>query len=89
MSISIKSVLNSCGLSEVDLVKIDIEGGEEALLRGPLEWLCQTKAIIAEFHPSAVDYPALTQLLEQHGFNFIPAGTAFANNMDSFYRLNQ
>ena len=63
-AISMKSLLNSHGSSQVDLVKIDIEGGEEALLTGPSEWLYRTKAIIAEFHSGAVDYPALTQLLE-------------------------
>lgn len=88
-SISMRSVLNRFCLSEVDLVKMDIEGGEEALLTGPPEWLYQTKAIIAEFHPNAVNYRALTQLLERHGFNHIRAGTAFANNMDSFHRLNK
>jgi FkbM family methyltransferase len=89
MSISMRSVLNRYRLSEVDLVKIDIEGGEAALLTGPSEWLCRTKAIIAEFHPDVIDYPALTQLLEHHGFYHIRPGTAFANNMDSFLRSNR
>ncbi len=53
-------------------MKMDIEGGEQALLTGPLEWLNRTKAIIAEFHPDIVDYPLLTGLLERQGFKYVP-----------------
>jgi hypothetical protein len=87
--ISMKSILDRFRLSEVDLVKIDIEGSEQALLTGPPEWLYRTKAIIAEFHPGAVDYSALTRLLEELGFKYVRANTAFPNNMDSFHRLNR
>ena len=87
--ISMRSILDRLRLSEVDLVKIDIEGGEQALLTGPVEWLYQTKAIIAEFHPNVVDYATLTQLLERLGFKHVHPNTAFANNMDSFHRLDQ
>jgi hypothetical protein len=86
---SMRSILNFFRLSEVDLVKIDIEGGEQALLTGPAEWLYRTKAIIVEFHPGLVDCPSLAQLLEQLGFKYVRANTTFPNNMDSFYRVDQ
>jgi FkbM family methyltransferase len=87
--ISMRSILDRFRLSEVDLIKMDIEGGEQALLTGPQEWLYRTRAIIAEFHPRTVDYTALTRLLERLGFKYVRANTAFPNNMDSFYRLDR
>lgn len=84
--ISMRSILDRFQLSEIDLVKIDIEGSEQALLTGPREWLSRTKAVIVEFHPRLVDCRALARLLELEGFNYVPANTAFPNNGDSFYR---
>ncbi len=85
---SMKTILDRFGLSELDLVKMDIEGSEQALLTGPSEWLSRTKAMIAEFHPPLIDYAGLTGLLEQRGFTYVRANTAFPNNMDSFYRAD-
>ena len=84
--VSMRYIIERFGLSEIDLVKLDIEGGEQDLLMGPREWLLQTRAIIAEFHPGVVDYPLLTQILEEQGFHYFRANTAFPNNMDSFCR---
>jgi len=56
----------------IDLLKLDIEGGEQELLRFQLEWLQRVDAIIAEFHPDCVDYPGLVAKLQQHGFRYIP-----------------
>lgn len=84
--VSMKSLFERFQLTDIDLVKLDIEGGEQALLTGPGEWLYHTRALIAEFHPDMIDYPGLTQLLEQRGFRYVRANTAFPNNMDSFYR---
>jgi FkbM family methyltransferase len=85
---SMRSIIDHFELCDIDLMKMDIEGGEQALLTGPLEWLNQTKAIIAEFHPEIVDYPLLTGLLERRGFKYVPANSAFPNNMDSFCRID-
>lgn len=84
--VSMATILNQFHLPQVDLVKMDIEGSEQTLLTGPSEWLSRTKAMIAEFHPTLIDYPGLTGLLEQQGFTYVRADTAFPNNMDSFYR---
>ena len=70
----------------IDLLKLDIEGGEQELLGSNLEWLQRVDAIIAEFHPDCVDYPGLVAKLQQHGFRYIPANSVFRNNMDSFIR---
>lgn len=70
----------------VDLLKIDIEGGEQALLDSDLAWLSRIGAIIAEFHPDVVDYESLVQRLVDHGFVYVPAGAAWPNQMDAFIR---
>jgi FkbM family methyltransferase len=87
--VSMQTILERFGLSDLDLVKMDIEGSEQALLTGPSEWLSRTRAMIAEFHPPLIDYPRLTGLLEQRGFTYVRSNTAFPNNMDSFYRPHQ
>lgn len=84
--VSVNSILEKFSLPQLDLVKIDIEGGEQELFRGPTAWLDRTTAIIIEFHPTSVDYPLLTKLLENRGFDYIRANAAFPNNMDCFWR---
>jgi FkbM family methyltransferase len=71
----------------VDLLKIDIEGGEQALLtKGAISWLNQIGEIIIEFHPDLVDYPGLVNTLRNAGFEYFAAGTAFLGSMDYFRR---
>ncbi len=73
--------------SRVDLLKLDIEGGEQALLtQGDTSWLDEIDAIIAEFHPSLVDYPRLTRIVADHGFRYCPASTLWPDSMDIFVR---
>jgi FkbM family methyltransferase len=73
--------------AEVDLLKLDIEGGEEALLKENVLWLRRVKAIIAEFHPDVIDYPAAIRAIEQQGFRYIPAHSAADfDSMDAFVR---
>jgi FkbM family methyltransferase len=73
--------------SEVDLVKMDIEGGEGPLMRENLSWLARVHSIIAELHPTVIDSPALIRSLESQGFRYIPAHTAVGfDSMDAFIR---
>lgn len=75
-----------CNGKRIDLLKLDIEGGEQELLSSNLEWLERVDAIIAEFHPGCVDYPGLVKKLQERGFRYIPANSVFPDNMDSFIR---
>jgi FkbM family methyltransferase len=85
--VSMFSVLNRISSSEnVDLLKIDIEGAEQELFTGDLSWLQKVKSMIIEFHPTLVDYPGLVNKLREHGFDYIPAGTAHPDSMDFFVR---
>ena len=70
----------------VDLLKMDIEGAEQELLTGDLNWLQKVKSLIIEFHPTLVDYPGLVNRLRECGFDYIPAGTAHPDSMDFFVR---
>ena len=74
--------------AEIDLVKMDIEGGEGPLLQsGNLKWLGRVRSIIAEFHPEVIDYPAVIKSVESQGFRHIPAHSAADfDSMDAFVR---
>jgi FkbM family methyltransferase len=51
----------------IDLLKVDIEGGEQDLLTGEVSWLARVKALLIEFHPSLIDYPRLVGIIERSG----------------------
>jgi FkbM family methyltransferase len=62
--------------SSIDLLKIDIEGGEEELLNGDVSWLDRVNAILIEFHPDLIDYQAALATLTRVGFQRSTAVTA-------------
>lgn len=69
----------------IDLLKLDIEGGERELLLGEdLSWLERVDAIIAEFHPERVDVEQLVEALKAQGFDYIPTGALWPGSMDIF-----
>jgi FkbM family methyltransferase len=70
----------------IDVLKLDIEGGEAALLEADRGWLARVRLLIAEFHPAQVDYPSLVQLVRDEGFEFVPAGSVYPDSADTFYR---
>jgi FkbM family methyltransferase len=75
--------------SEIDLLKMDIEGGEGPLLESSadLAWLRRVRSIIAETHRDVIDHPALVRTLESNGFRYLPAhaGHRF-DHLDGFVR---
>lgn len=75
------------GTKPIRLVKMDIEGGEDALLTRETSWIDQVQTLIAEFHPSLVDYPALVALLKNRGFRFYPPGSVNTYGTDAFERI--
>ncbi len=81
--VTVESILKERGLDGFALVKVDIEGGEQALFLGPNEWFARTGAMVVEFHPGVVDYPLLTSTVASLGSDYIPAGS---HNMDCFVR---
>lgn len=73
--------------SRIDLLKVDIEGGEAELFSKNLEWLDRVQNIIVEFHPDIIDVVPITEAICSRGFRHIPAGTVFDHNMEAFVRL--
>lgn len=84
--VSMPEVIARIG-STIDLLKMDIEGGEQALLtEGDLAWLDQVDTIIAEFHPM-VDYVRLTETIARKGFIHLNrAVSLWPGSMDLFVR---
>ncbi len=73
--------------ASVDLVKMDIEGGEGPLLAENLGWLTRVRSIVAEFHPTVIDYPAVIKTIQGQGFRYFPANSASDfESMDAFIR---
>jgi len=81
---TVDMILEKFGCSRLGLVKIDIEGGEQQLFDGPLDWLNRTNAIIIELHPFAVDCSKIIKAIEGHDFTYIRSSSVFPNNMDGF-----
>jgi FkbM family methyltransferase len=81
--VSVATILNECAIDFMSVVKVDIEGSEQALFLGPSEWLQKLYAMIVEFHPGSVDYPLLTRTVASKGLEYIPASP---DNMDIFVR---
>jgi len=85
-SLSMDTLLGMLPGGRIDVMKMDIEGGEEALLRGDMTWASHVGAIIAEFHPTIIDYPGAIQILRDSGFRYIPANSAHKDSMDAFVK---
>jgi FkbM family methyltransferase len=82
--ITVDLIREKSGCPRLGLVKIDIEGGEQQLFDGPLNWLDHTEAIIIELHPALVDCLRIIRAIESRDFTYIPSNSVFRNNMDSF-----
>ena len=70
----------------IDLVKMDIEGGEALLFARNTEWLDRVDAIVTELHPDAVDCAPLLAVLAAAGFTFIPCNSVFPRSPTAFIR---
>jgi len=55
ISTSINQIIKNYGLNKIDVVKIDIEGGEKILFQKNLDWLKITDKLIIELHDHYVD----------------------------------
>ncbi len=71
----------------VDLLKVDIEGGEADLFSGDLSWMTHIRAVVAEFHPSVCDTQAVINAIKAQGFKHSPPHSLFEGSMDTFTRI--
>jgi FkbM family methyltransferase len=72
--------------ARIDLLKVDIEGGEGELFSGDLGWLARVNALMIEFHPTLVEHLKLIDVIVAEGFRYIPAGSVSPVSMDAFVR---
>jgi FkbM family methyltransferase len=68
--ISVADIISSYHIDRVGLIKMDIEGGEFAVLAQDenLSWLEIVEQITLEVHSNFGDVPSLVRLLSSHGF---------------------
>lgn len=86
--VSMATLLDEAGVAgEVDLLKVDIEGGEDDLFSGNLDWMRRIKAMIIELHPGLVDTHQIIEIIKNQGFQYIPSHSVFKGNMDAFVRI--
>ncbi len=68
-ALSMGQLLEDSGISQVDLLKVDIEGSEFALLGDGGSWLDSVQRIAMEVHPEFGDPRDLLRLLEERDFS--------------------
>jgi FkbM family methyltransferase len=86
---SMATILHDANVSgTIDLLKLDIEGGEEQLVNGDLSWLTGVRRIVAELHPAIVNTDKVIAAISAAGLEFQPgSGDLSADSvMDMFVR---
>lgn len=75
-AMTIESILDAAGLEQCDLLKLDIEGGERAVLARFRAWGPRVRVVVAELH-DGLDYAWFAGLAESAGFQPFPPGELF------------
>jgi FkbM family methyltransferase len=75
-ALSIESILDAAGLPECDLLKLDIEGGERAVLPRMKAWGRRVRTVVAELH-DGLDFAWFAGIAESAGFEAFPPGELF------------
>lgn len=87
--VTVDSVLKAGDIDGViDVLKLDIEGGEEDLVQGNLQWLSRVRRIVAELHPAIVNTDCVIEAFKDSGLEFIPGSGDHSgvSLMDTFVR---
>lgn len=85
--LSMTTVLNALEKGRmVDMLKIDIEGGEDALFAGDLSWLERVRSLMVEFHTEMVDATPIITKICAAGFDYVPPGSVRPGSTDAFVR---
>ena len=76
---SVNSLLDRAGLDEVDLLKLDIEGGEKQVLEAWPTWRDRVRCIVVELHDfwDPLDFDWFASLARASGYVPMPEGTLF------------
>ena len=84
--VGIRELMERFPQGQVDLVKMDIEGGEEALLGHDTGWLAGVRALMVEWHDDRADSRPLIQNVVAAGFEHRPLNAARQDNLSLFVR---
>jgi FkbM family methyltransferase len=84
--IGVRELLSRFPEGRVDLVKMDIEGGEEELLGRDVGWLERVQALIVEWHDDRTDSRPLIRNVEAAGFRHQRINAARQDNLSLFCR---
>ena len=86
--VGIRDLLDRFPEGRVDLVKMDIEGGEEELLGHDTDWLGRVKALIVEWHDDRADSRPLIRNVEAAGFTHRRINEPRQDNLSLFWRMD-
>jgi FkbM family methyltransferase len=86
--VGIRDLLDRFPGGQVDLVKMDIEGGEEDLLGHDTDWLKRVKSLIVEWHDDRTDSRPLIRNIESAGFAHRRMNAHRQENLSLFYRMD-
>jgi FkbM family methyltransferase len=75
-SMPLIDIINQSNLDQVDLFKLDIEGGERFVMQGVKDWAPRVKRIATELHDD-MDFSWLKKNLEPQGFRVFDMGVLF------------
>ncbi len=66
--LGMNSILAHSGFDWIDLLKIDIEGGERHLFDGDVGWLDRVRCMTLEFHDRTREESGFDDIINRHGF---------------------
>lgn len=84
--VGIRDLLARFPDGQADLVKMDIEGGEEELLGRDTDWLARVKALMVEWHDDRADSRPLIRNVEAAGFQHRRINVLRQDNLSLFLR---
>ena len=64
----LENLLKKIGIKEINILKMDVEGSEETIIRSSLRLLNSVSQIILEVHPSLINETNLLSYLKLAGF---------------------
>lgn len=65
---TVQDLVDELGISDIDLVKVDIEGAEEKLFAGDPAWLHRTRCVAIDVHDRYIDGNSVREQLRLAGF---------------------
>lgn len=84
--VGIRELLDRFPGGKADLVKMDIEGGEEDLLGHDTTWLARVKSLLVEWHDDRADSRPLIRSVEAAGFTHCRINESRQDNLSLFCR---